>query len=71
MATDFDPAAWDGAKAEVQLGTDPRPTTEVNELADKRVKATGRLVLSPPPENEDVAQEDPEPTLFEPRVLAE
>jgi hypothetical protein len=68
MATDYDTTAWDGAKAIVKLGVDARPDDEVDQLADKRVRVTGKLVLSPAPEDPDVAQEDPEPTLFEPQA---
>lgn len=68
-ASDYDPTAWDQAKAEVQLGTEPRPSDEVERFAGKRVRASGRLVLRPDSGDDDVAQEDPLPTLMEPGVL--
>jgi hypothetical protein len=68
-AADYDPAAWEQARAEVRLGTEPRPAGEVERFADKRVRARGRLVLQPPGSDEDIAQADPLPTLFEPTSI--
>jgi hypothetical protein len=72
-ASDYDEAAWEQARAEVRLGTEPRPAGEVEQFADKRVRARGRLVVQPPGSDEDIAQADPLPTLFEPTniLLAE
>lgn len=64
-ATDYDPSKWEGAPAKLQLGTEPRPEDEVAAFADKAVEVEGRLVLSPPVADPDVAQEDPQPTLFD------
>jgi hypothetical protein len=64
-ATDYDPAAWDGALALVRIGTDKRPEDELARLADQPVAVEGRLVLHPPIADPNVASATPGPTLFD------
>lgn len=64
-ATDYDPAAWDGALAIVRIGTDKRSDDEIAQLADRQVAVEGRLVLHPPMAEPNVAQPTPEATLFD------
>lgn len=64
-ATDYDPSAWDGALAIVQIGTDKRPEDEIARLADQPVAVEGRLVLHPPIAEPNVASATPGPTLFD------
>lgn len=64
-ATDYDPAAWSGARATVRLGTDKRPDDEIAQLADKPVHVEGRLVVHPPIADANVAATLPEPTLYD------
>lgn len=64
-ATDYDPAAWDGALAVVSLGIDKRPADEIDRFADQPVAIEGRLVLHPPPDDPSVASAMRPPTLFD------
>lgn len=68
-ATDYDPAAWDGARAMVRLGEDKRPDDEIAQLADKPVRVEGRLVLHPPIAEASVATTLPPPTLYDAGVV--
>ena len=64
-ATDYDPAAWDGALAVVSLGIDRRPADEIERFTDQPVAIEGRLVLHPPPDDPSVARAMRPPTLFD------
>ena len=64
-ATDYDPAAWDGALAIVRIGTDKRSEDEIANFADQPVAVEGRLVLHPPLADPNVASPMPDPTLFD------
>ncbi|WP_428269388.1 hypothetical protein [Haliangium sp.] len=62
---EYDPQAWDGARAIVTIGDEPRPEGEADTLEGKRVRVTGKLVVRPP-SDDSIAQPDPEPTLMDP-----
>lgn len=61
--------AWDGAPMLVQLGTEDRPTDEIERLRDKLVEVRGTLALRPLPVSPlNVAQATPEPRLQNPGI---
>ncbi len=64
-AASYDRHAADGEGARVRLGDEARSTDEIARLGDKPVVAIGRLVVAPPPPEEDVASEDPTPILVD------
>ena len=64
----YHPQAWDGARARISLGTEPRPEDEIQRFTDQRVQVTGRLVLRPASDDasdSDAASTLPGPALFE------
>jgi hypothetical protein len=63
----YHPQAWDGARAMISLGTEPRPEDEIARFTDQRVRATGRLVLRPARDDDDgeVASTLPAPALLD------
>jgi len=64
-ATDYDPTARDGALALVRVGTEKRTEEEIAKFADQQVAVEGRLVVSPPIADPNVASATPGPTLFD------
>ena len=69
--SDYDPSAWDGQPAMIDLGLDVRSAEESARFADKRVVVEGTLMLDPSSVDGSGpgARTKPKPALVGPRNL--